>query len=128
MFNILEDKENTRLIHEARRKYWIIGVRSKSKALTSKCITCKKLRKKPPDQLMGQIPSLRVAAGFPLFSNTAIDMFGPLHIKLNRKTLKEAQVIKFTCMTTRAVHLKLVKDKTSDAFLMAFRRFACLLV
>ena len=69
------------LIHEARRKYWIIGVRSMSKALTSKCITCRKLRKKPLDQLMGQIPSLRVAAGFPPFSNTAIDMFGPLHIK-----------------------------------------------
>ena len=114
------------LIHEARRKYWIIGVRSMSKALTSKCITCKKLRKKPLDQLMGQIPSLRVAAGFPPFSNTAIDMFGPLHIKLNRKTLKEAQVIIFTCMTTRAVHLELVNDKTSDAFLMTFRRFASL--
>ena len=35
---------------------------------------------------MGQIPSLRVAAGFPPFSSTAIDMFGPVHIKLNRKT------------------------------------------
>ena len=114
------------LIHEARRKYWIIGVHSMSKALTSKCITCRKLRKKPLDQLMGQMPSLRVAAGFPPFSNTTIDMFGPLHIKLNRKTLKEAQVVIFTCMTTRAVHLELVNDKTSDAFLMAFRRFASL--
>jgi len=112
------------LIHEARRKYWIIGVRSMSKALTAKCITCRKLRKKPLDQLMGQIPSLRVAAGFPPFSNTAIDMFGPLRIKLNRKTLKEAQVVIFACMTTRAIHLELVNDKTSDAFLMAFRRFA----
>ena len=114
------------LIHEARRNHWIIGVRNMSKALTAKCITCRKLRKKPLDQLMGQIPSLRVAAGFPPFSNTAIDMFGPLHIKLNRKTLKEAQVVIFTCMTSRAVHLELVNDKTADAFLMAFRRFASL--
>lgn len=53
-------------------------------------------------------------------------MFGPLHIKLNRKTLKEAQVVIFTCMTSRAVHLELVNDKTADAFLMAFRRFASL--
>ena len=108
-----------------------------SKALTAKCITCRKLvgtlsrvikvfRKKPPDQLMGQIASLRVAAGFPPFSNTAIDMFGPLYIKLNRKTLKEAQVVIFTCMTSRAVHLELVNDKTADAFLMAFRRLASL--
>ena len=51
-------------------------------------------------------------------------MFGPVHIKLNRKTLKEAQVEIFTCMTTRAAHFELVNHKTSDAFLMAFRRFA----
>ncbi|XP_068735180.1 uncharacterized protein [Montipora capricornis] len=110
------------LINEARRKSWIIGVRGMSKALTTKCITCRKLRKKPLEQLMGQI----VAVGTPPFFNTAMDMFGPLHIKLNRKTLKEAQVIIFTCMTTRAVLLELVTDKTSDAFLMAFRRFASL--
>ena len=53
------------LINEARRKYWIIGVRGMSKALTTKCITCRKLRKKPLEQLMGQIPSLRVAVGTP---------------------------------------------------------------
>ena len=35
-------------------------------------------------------------------------------------------MIIFTCMTSRAIHLELVTDKTSDAFLMAFRRFACL--
>ena len=56
------------------------------------------------EQLMGQIPKLRVAAGFPAFSHTAIDMFGPLQVRLGRKTLKEAHVIIFTCMTTRAVH------------------------
>ena len=111
------------LIHEARRNHWIIGVRNMSKALTAKYITCRKLRKKLLDQLMGQIPSLRVAAGFPPFSNIAVDMFGPLHIKLNRKTLKEAQVVIFTCMTSRAVHLELVNDKTADAFLMAFPSF-----
>ncbi|KAK3738427.1 hypothetical protein QZH41_005629 [Actinostola sp. cb2023] len=76
---------------------------------------------------MGQIPSLRVAVGLPAFSNTAMDMFGPLQIRMNRKTLKEAQVIIFTCMSTsRAVHLELVTDRSTDTFLMAFRRLACL--
>ena len=45
---------------------------------------------------------------------------------MNRKTLKEAQVIIFTCMTTRAVHLELVTDKSAETFLLAFRRFASL--
>ena len=111
------------LIHEARKIFWIIGLRRMAKTVTSKCATCRKLRKRPLNQLMGQIPNLRVEA---VFSNTATDMFGPVQIKLGRKTLKEAQVIIFACMTTRVVHLEMVTDKTSDAFLIAFWRFACL--
>ncbi len=53
-------------------------------------------------------------------------MFGPFHIRFRRKTLKEAQVIIFTCMTTKAVHLELVSDRSTDTFLLAFRRFASL--
>lgn len=113
------------LVHEARKKYWIIGVQSTAKQLTKKCITCRKLRRKPLEQLEGQLPSLRVATEQPAFANTAMDMFGPIQIRMNRKTRKEAQVIIFTCMTMRAIHLELVTDRSSDAFLMAFRRFAC---
>jgi len=83
------------LIHEAMKRFWIIGLRRMAKTVTSKCVTCRKLWKKPLNQLMGQIPNLRVAAGFPAFSNTAMDMFGPVQIKLGHKTLKEAQVIIF---------------------------------
>ena len=74
----------------------------------------------------GADPILTSGSRFSTLLNTAIDMFGPLHIKLNRKTVKEAEIVIFACMTTRAVHLELVNDKTADAFLMAFRRFASL--
>ena len=75
---------------------------------------------------MGQIPKLRVAARFPAFSDTAIDMFGPLKIRLGRKTLKKPHAITFTCMATREVHLELVTDRGTDTFLMALRRFVSL--
>ena len=114
------------LVHEIRKRFWIVGVRSIAKFLTRMCVTCRKLREKPLEQLMGQIPRLRVAEGCPVFTNTALDMFGPVHVKLNRRTLKEAQIIIFTCMTARAVHLELVTDKSADCFLMSFRRFASL--
>ena len=114
------------LIYESRKRFWIVGVRKMAKQVTSKCVTCKKLRRKPMGQLMSQLPKLRVAAGFPAFSNTALDMFGSFQVKVGRKALKEAHVIIFTCMTTRAIHLELVTDKSTDTFLMAFRRFASL--
>lgn len=113
-------------MHEARRKYWIIVLRKIAKAVLSNCVLCWKLRRKPLDQLVGQVPSLRVTVGFPPFSNTAMDMFGSLQVRLNRRTLREAQVVIFTCTTTRAIHLELITEKSSEAFSMAFRRFACL--
>ncbi len=115
-----------RLIHEARRRYWITGLRRTAKHLTQTCVTCRKLRGRPLEQLMGQIPTIRVNPNYPAFSHTAIDMFGPLQIRLNRKTMKEAQVIIFTCTTSRAIHLELCTDKSTDTFIMAFRRFASL--
>ena len=114
------------LIYEWRKRFWIAGVQKMAKQVTSKCVTCKKLRRKSMGQLMGQLPKLRVAAGFPAFSSTALDMFGPFRVKVGRKTLKEGHVIIFTCMTTKAIHLELVTDKTIDTFLMAFHRFAWL--
>ena len=59
-----------------------------AKYLTNKCVICQKLRKKTLGQIMGQIPSLRVAAGLPPFSNTAINMFGPFHIRNRTKDTK----------------------------------------
>ena len=97
-----------------------------AKHLTAKCVTSKKLRREPLKQLMGQLPRLRVAVGFPAFCNTVISMFGLLQIRVGRKTLKEVHAIIFTCMTTRAVPLELVTDRGTDTFLMAFRRFASL--
>ena len=46
-----------------------------AKTVTSKCVTCRKLRKRALNQLLGQIPNLRVVADFLAKSNTAVDMF-----------------------------------------------------
>ena len=46
------------LTHEARKRFWIIGLHPMAKNVTSKCVTCRKLRKRPLNQLLGQIPNL----------------------------------------------------------------------
>ena len=115
-----------RLMMEIRRKYWVIGLRDIARNLVKACIPCKLMRKRACEQLMGQLPSCRTDANNPAFANTALDLFGPFEIKLGRKTIKEAWCCIFTCMTSRAVHLELCMDKSTDTFLMAFRRFVCL--
>ena len=52
------------LVYESRKRFWIVGVQKMAQQVTSKCVTCKK----PLEQLMGQIPKLRVTSGFPAFS------------------------------------------------------------
>ncbi|XP_068716890.1 uncharacterized protein [Montipora capricornis] len=98
------------LTYESRKNFWIIGVQSIAKQLTRNCIVCRKLRQRPLQQLMGQLPNTRAEIEKPAFACTAIDMFGPIQIRLSHKTLKEAQIIIFACMTSRAIHLELVTD------------------
>ena len=53
-------------------------------------------------------------------------MLGPLQVKLNRNTLRKAQVIILTCTSSRAIHLELVTYKSSDEFVDGISSF-CLL-
>jgi len=39
------------LIHEARKRFWLVGLGRMAKTVTSKCVTCRKLRKWPLNQL-----------------------------------------------------------------------------
>ncbi|XP_043505325.1 uncharacterized protein LOC122526181 [Polistes fuscatus] len=60
------------------------------------------------------------------FSHTGVDFFGPLYAKekehRNKGHIKIYGCI-FVCMCIKAVHLELIRDLTTDAFLAAFRLF-----
>ena len=77
---------------------------------------------------MSSIPIDRIAVNEIPFSNTGVDYFGPIIIKLNKRrrstqpTTKRYRVL-FTCLTTRGVHLEFATDMTMDAFILAFGRF-----
>ena len=77
---------------------------------------------------MSNIPIDRIAVNEKPFSNTGVDYFGPIIIKLNKRTRSTQPTAKrygvlFTCLTTRGVHLELATDMTTDAFILALRRF-----
>lgn len=62
----------------------------------------------------------------PVFDKTGLDYAGPLHIKygyVRKPTIVKAYVCVFVSLTVKAVHLELVTDLTSEAFLACLRRF-----
>ncbi|XP_071644514.1 uncharacterized protein [Temnothorax longispinosus] len=74
---------------------------------------------------MGQLPPARVTPVRP-FHNTGVDYCGPFfvrdRVRRNSKQYK-AYVAIFVCMVTKAIHLELVEDMTTTAFIGALKRF-----
>jgi len=56
------------------------------------------------------------------FTVTGVDFTGALYVKRGNEEVK-AYVCLFTCATSRAVHLEVVEDLSTETFLLAFRRF-----
>jgi hypothetical protein len=64
-------------------------------------------------------------SGTPIFK-WGIDYVGPFEIKSGNtrsKTTTKCYVALFICMATKAIHLELVSNLTSEAFIAALKRF-----
>ena len=91
--------------------------------VTRACITCRKHYAKLVKQQMGQLPESRATPSLP-FEKVGIDLAGPLHVKLGRvrkPVIVITYVAVFVCFSTRAVHLELVMDLITEAFLAALK-------
>lgn len=76
---------------------------------------------KPAQQVTAPLPRDRVRES-PPFEVTGVDFAGPLYVKSSGQP-KKAYIALFTCAVTRAVHLELVSDQTTESFLLALKRF-----
>lgn len=108
-----------------RQTYWIIGGRSIVKTFIGKCVSCRLQRGTVAKQRMGDLPAHRVNRHRP-FSVSGIDYGGPFTLRLGPKrsrTTTKTYVAIFVCMVTKAVHIELATDLSTEAFLNAFARF-----
>lgn len=105
--------------------YHIPKIKKMLRKLSSSCIPCRKAYARTTNQLMGELPAVRTQIARP-FSTVGVDFAGPFTIKrgrTRRPDLLKAYVCVFVCFVTRAVHLEVVSDLTTQSFLAALSRF-----
>ncbi|XP_043263915.1 uncharacterized protein LOC122404086 [Colletes gigas] len=108
-----------------RLKYWPISGKSIVKQVLHKCIRCCKYNPKTPQYLMGNLPKNRVTYTRP-FEAVGIDYCGPFLIKekkFRNQTKLKCYVVVFVCFVTKAIHLELATDLTTESCLGALKRF-----
>nr|XP_037877020.1 uncharacterized protein LOC119630728 [Bombyx mori] len=90
-----------------------------------RCVQCFRARPTHNQPRMGPLPAVRVRPARP-FLKTAVDFAGPFYVRANK--VRNAKIIKcyvsvFVCMSVKAIHLDLVSELSTEAFIAALRRF-----
>lgn len=113
------------MLNVIRTSYWITNVKSLVKVHVKKCPACVRYAPKFATQLMGNLPPARVTVSKP-FSSSGVDFAGPCYLKsskLRNATLVKAYIAIFVCTVTKAIHIELVSELSTNAFMAAFKRF-----
>ena len=104
-----------------QQKFWILGLRNAPRSLKLDCVECKKLAQTMNPQMSG-LPASRLEGMVYLSSKCGVNYFEPFQVKQFRKTVK-MWICRFTCFSTRAVHLEIVSPLDTLSCLDAIHRF-----
>ena len=123
-----------------RDNYWIIRARQLVRGVVKSCFICRKINPVRLKVQTAPLPRDRLMQCTP-FEVVGVDFTGPLYVyqgapkekfdpQLKRKVLSydgvpcnKMYIGLYTCAVTRAVHLELVWDLTTESFVRSFRRF-----
>ena len=130
---LIISSEHLRMLHAGptlvssmlTRRFHIICLRKTVRSITRQCVTCRRQTTRPQPQMLGQLPIERVTPGT-VFEKVGVDYAGPFHIKygmVRKPTTVKAYLCIFVSLTVKAVHLEVVSDLTSEAFVASLRRF-----
>ena len=114
-------------VSKIRARFWITNIQRMVRSIKYNCVICKKIDKQLCQQKMGKLPEERLKPS-PPWHYTGIDLFGPFKIRdeVKRRTYGKCYGVIFNCMCTRAVHLDLAPDYSTETFLLVLRRFVSL--
>lgn len=113
------------MLNYLRSKYWIVNAKTIVRNYVRKCVICIRFAAQISHQMMGQLPKARVTSQ-KAFQSSGVDYAGPISIRATKGRGRHATkgyICLFVCMSTRAIHLEVVSDMTSQSFLAAYKRF-----
>ena len=130
---LIVHSEHSRLLHAGpkllgaslSRNYHIIRCRTVVRSTTRGCVICRRASARPQPPILGQLPMER-ATPDTVFDKVGIDYAGPIYVKygtVRKPTVTKAYICVFVSLSVKAVHLELVSDLTTGAFITSLRRF-----
>ncbi|XP_058811088.1 uncharacterized protein LOC131675984 [Topomyia yanbarensis] len=113
------------LISAVRERFWPTFARDLARSVIHKCVACFRVKPRVQDQLMADLPPERVTPCLP-FRRVGVDYCGPFLVGYPYRKNRPVKcfVAIYVCLVTKAVHLELAADLTTQAFLATLKRFS----
>ncbi|XP_062542028.1 uncharacterized protein LOC134210018 [Armigeres subalbatus] len=115
------------LLATVRQRFWPLRGRDLARKVIRKCVTCFRCNPTPANQIMAPLPSVRLKPAR-AFTYAGMDYCGPFFVRplIGRGSSVKVYVALFVCLVVKAVHLEIVADLSTAAFINAVKRFiAC---
>jgi hypothetical protein len=108
---------------KVREDYWVERLRRLVKSTIHQCYYCRRYHSKPLKKSgTSNLPLYRTTPTR-AFETTGVDFAGPFEYKVAKGEYGKAYLTLFTCATSRAVHLELVKNMEATTFKRCLKEF-----
>ena len=104
-----------------RERFFIINQRRMVKHFISNCIICRRKRHTRSSIRLGPVPAFRYDITSPPFSNTGIDLFGPVKVPMENDA--KAYGVIYVCATSRLVFIDAIPDMTAESVFTSLTHF-----
>ena len=106
--------------------YWVTVGKRLVSSVIHHCVICRKLRGVMETHKMADLPADRLMVA-PPFTYVGVDTFSPWQVVSRRTRASQSTnkrwAILFTCLVVRAIHIEVVDELSTSAFINALRRF-----
>lgn len=113
------------LLSLLRQKFWILSARDIVRKRVHQCNACFRAKPRNEFPLMASLPACRVQEA-KAFCHTGVDYAGPIHVLPFRRRgvhSQKAYICLFICLVTKAIHIELASNLSTECFINALRRF-----